>query len=124
MSTCGLFPDQTVTGSDPDGNALTYSLTDDAGGRFAVNAATGAVTTTGPLDYEAGHGYSVTVRATDTGGLFTDKAVDDSSYVLLPEPVKRHARDTRLADPRRIELGAERDDKQSREAGDALDRPA
>ena len=65
----------TVSATDPDGNALTYSLTDDAGGRFAVNAATGAVTTTGPLDYEAGHGYSVTVRATDTGGLFTDKAV-------------------------------------------------
>jgi Ca2+-binding RTX toxin-like protein len=65
----------TVSASDPDGNALTYSLADDAGGRFAIDAATGAVTTTGPLDYEAGHGYSVTVRATDTGGLFADKVV-------------------------------------------------
>ncbi len=64
----------TASASDPDGNALTYSLVDDAGGRFAIDAATGAITTTGALDYEAAHGYSVTVRATDGGGLFTDLA--------------------------------------------------
>ena len=35
----------TVTGADPDAGAtLSYSLTNDAGGRFAINATTGAIT--------------------------------------------------------------------------------
>ena len=63
-----------ASASDPDGNTLTYSLTDNAGGRFAIDAATGAITTTQAFDYEASHGYSVTVRASDGGGLFVDKA--------------------------------------------------
>src|SRR5205807_2402348 len=35
----------TVTGSDPDAGAtLSYSLTNNAGGRFAINATTGVIT--------------------------------------------------------------------------------
>jgi VCBS repeat-containing protein len=63
-----------ASASDPDGNTLAYSLVDDSGGRFAIDPATGAITTTQAFDYEAAHGYSVTVRATDTGGLSVDKA--------------------------------------------------
>jgi VCBS repeat-containing protein len=63
-----------ASASDPDGNTLVYSLTDDAGGRFAIDAATGAITTTQAFDYETAHGYSVTVRASDGGGLHVDKA--------------------------------------------------
>jgi VCBS repeat-containing protein len=63
-----------ASASDPDGNTLAYSLVDDAGGRFAIDSATGAITTTQAFDYEASHGYSVTVRASDGGGLFVDKA--------------------------------------------------
>jgi len=65
----------TVSATDPDGNALAYSLVDDAGGRFAIDGATGKVTTTAAFDYEAAHSYGIVVRATDTGGLSSDKAV-------------------------------------------------
>ena len=65
----------TVSASDPDGNALTYSLVDDAGGRFAIDGATGKVTTTGAFDYEANHGFTIVARASDGGGLFVDKAL-------------------------------------------------
>lgn len=71
----------TVAGVDPDNGAvLTYSLTDDAGGRFAIDATTGQITVTDGslLDYEAATSHSVTVRVTDQGGLTYDKvfAVD------------------------------------------------
>jgi VCBS repeat-containing protein len=65
----------TVGATDPDGNALTYSLVDDAGGLFAIDPVTGALTATASLDYEAGHGYSVTARADDGHGLHTDRVI-------------------------------------------------
>ncbi|MEA3002148.1 MAG: uncharacterized protein QOH81_936 [Sphingomonadales bacterium] len=64
----------TASASDPDGDVLTWSLADDAGGRFAIDPATGAITTTQPFDHEAVSGYTVTVRATDPAGLAVDKA--------------------------------------------------
>jgi Ca2+-binding RTX toxin-like protein len=67
----------TVTGADPDAGAvLTYSLTANAGGRFAINASTGQITVANGtlLDYEAATSHSVTVRVTDQGGLTFDKA--------------------------------------------------
>ena len=64
----------TASAADPDGNALAYSLVDDAGGRFAIDSATGAITTTQAFDYEAAQNYSITVRAADSGGLFVDSA--------------------------------------------------
>jgi len=63
----------TVSASDPDGDALSYSLVDDAHGLFAIDPATGRLTATGSLDYEAAHSYSVTARADDGHGLFTDQ---------------------------------------------------
>jgi Ca2+-binding RTX toxin-like protein len=66
----------TVAGVDPDNGAvLTYSLTDDAGGRFAINAASGQITVADGalLDYEAATSHSVTVRVTDQGGLTYDE---------------------------------------------------
>jgi hypothetical protein len=66
----------TVTGSDPDaGASLHYALTDDAGGRFAINPATGAITVANGtlLDYETAHSHQITVRTIDQGGLALDK---------------------------------------------------
>ncbi|CBS90968.1 calcium-binding protein [Azospirillum lipoferum] len=65
----------TARGSDPDGEALTYSLADDAGGRFAIDAATGvlSVAAGADLDYAQAPAHAVTVRATDAGGLATDR---------------------------------------------------
>jgi hypothetical protein len=66
----------TVTGTDPDaGASLHYALVDDAGGRFAINSATGAITVANGtlLDYETAHSHQITVRTIDQGGLALDK---------------------------------------------------
>jgi len=54
--------------SDSTNNYVTWSLTDDAGGRFAIDVNTGLITTTGPLDHEAVASHSVTVRALSQDG--------------------------------------------------------
>ena len=68
----------TASSLDPNGPAVTYSLTDDAGGRFAINSTTGVVMV-GPnanlIDFETSGGtaavngsYSITVQASDGAG--------------------------------------------------------
>ena len=63
-----------VTGfaSDADAttNTITYSLTDNAGGRFAINAATGIVTVAdgSQLSYESATSHNVTAQATSSDG--------------------------------------------------------
>ena len=67
----------TVTGSDPDaGSTLSYALTNDAGGRFAIDAASGVITVAngGLLDFESATAHGVRVRVTDQDGLSVDKA--------------------------------------------------
>ncbi len=49
-------------------NADTYSLVDDAGGRFSIDAQTGEITVAGNLNYEAINSHTVRVRATGAGG--------------------------------------------------------
>ena len=66
----------TVSGSDPDsGDTKTYSLTDTAGGRFAIDSSTGVLTVADGslLDFENGASHTVTVRVTDSGGLTYDE---------------------------------------------------
>jgi len=61
----------TVTSTDPDaGDTKTYSLTDTAGGRFAINASTGVITVADGslLNYEAAASHTLTVQVTDSGG--------------------------------------------------------
>jgi VCBS repeat-containing protein len=65
----------TVSASDGDGDMLSYTLVDNAGGRFALEAATGALTTTMPLDHESAASYDVIVRATDPDGLSVDRTI-------------------------------------------------
>jgi VCBS repeat-containing protein len=65
-----------ITGTDPDsGDTKTYSLTDAAGGRFAINSATGQLTVANGslLNYESATSHTVTVRVTDSGGLTHDQ---------------------------------------------------
>ncbi len=65
-----------LTGADPDaGDTLTFSLTDNAGGRFAINSSTGEVTVANGtlLDFETTTSHNITVRVTDAGGLSYDK---------------------------------------------------
>jgi hypothetical protein len=61
--------------SQVGGEALVYSLSDDANGVFVIDAATGEVSMTVATDYEQGSDYSFTVRATDNVGNFSDKTV-------------------------------------------------
>ncbi len=78
----------TMTGTDPDnGDTLTYSLTNNAGGRFAVDAATGVLSVLNGslLDFETTPMLAVIGRATDAHGLSVE-----SIFVIslndLPEP--------------------------------------
>ncbi|WP_028023252.1 cadherin domain-containing protein [Enterovibrio calviensis] len=75
----------TFNSVDGDGSdTVTYSLTDSAGGLFAVNATTGEVTVAGALDYETATEHTITVLATSSDGststeTLTINLTDDTS---------------------------------------------
>jgi len=61
-----------VLAADIDvGDSLTFSLLDSAGGRFAVDSATGLLTVADGnlLNYELASSHGITARVTDSGGL-------------------------------------------------------
>ncbi len=53
---------------------VTYSLSDDAGGRFTIDANSGVITVNGALDYETNTSHSVTVLATSDDGSTSSQA--------------------------------------------------
>ncbi len=57
----------TVVGQDPDSTAFIYSLVDNAGGRFTINASTGAITVANGLllDFEQNPTHVIRVRVED-----------------------------------------------------------
>ncbi len=55
----------TASAFDVDGNSVTYSLLDDAGGRFAIDTATGAVRVADGSLIVFGDTYTITVAASD-----------------------------------------------------------
>ncbi|NIJ21092.1 hypothetical protein FHS95_002784 [Sphingomonas naasensis] len=59
----------TVSASDTANDTLSYALVDDAGGLFVIDAATGVITTTAPLNHEAVAAYAIVAKVTDSGGL-------------------------------------------------------
>ena len=66
----------TATGVDPDsGETFTYSLTDNAGGRFAIDTNTGQITVADGslLNFESAMTHNITVRATDSTGRTYDE---------------------------------------------------
>ena len=65
-----------IVGVDPDGDALTYTLQDNAGGRFSLTAAgVLSVANTSLLNYEAATSHSITVRITDTFSQYKDQVL-------------------------------------------------
>ena len=69
----GSLTSITATAIDPDaGDSVSYSLTNSAGGRFAINSTTGVVTVAGILDYETAVSHSIGVRATSSDSSFSD----------------------------------------------------
>ena len=65
----------TVSATDAPGDRLRFSLADDAGGRFAINAATGVITTLVALNHEALAAADILVRVTDSAGQSTDQSI-------------------------------------------------
>ena len=57
----------TVLGTDPEGDSLIYTLTDDASGRFTIDSNTGVITVADGslLNYEANTSHNITVRIND-----------------------------------------------------------
>lgn len=64
----------TLSAQDTAGNTLTYSLTNNASGLFAVDPNTGVITTTQPLNHEAQSSYTITALVTDQSGLTTSES--------------------------------------------------
>src|SRR4051812_2096074 len=63
-----------LSDTDPDvGDTATFSLTNDAGGRFAVSGSNLVVANGSLLNFESTTSHSVTVRVTDSGGATLDK---------------------------------------------------
>ncbi|QDV47196.1 Cadherin domain protein [Stieleria neptunia] len=62
----------TALASDADaGASVTYSLDDDAGGKFSIDSATGVVQVAAALDHESSAVESITVRGTSSDGSTT-----------------------------------------------------
>ncbi|MCA2719621.1 Calx-beta domain-containing protein [Microcystis sp. M169S2] len=67
----------TLTTTDPDpNNTFTYSLVDNAGGRFAINGNQLIVADGSKLDYETNQKHTITIRTQDQGGLTYDQSFD------------------------------------------------
>jgi len=62
-STVGI----TASSSDIHGGTITYSLTDNAGGRFAINGSSGVVSVANSalLDFETANSHTITISASD-----------------------------------------------------------
>lgn len=76
--------------NDPDwGDQTTFSLVDDAGGRFKIGGS--YLRVAGPLDYEQAQHYTVKVRATDRGGLELEREFEVAlSNVNEPPTLAAH----------------------------------
>ncbi|MBK7003044.1 MAG: DUF4347 domain-containing protein [Rhodoferax sp.] len=79
----------TAVGTVASAGASSFSLTDTAGGRFAIGSGTGAVTVLDgtQLNFEANTSHNITVRATDAAGNFTDTVLSVSVTDVNEAPV-------------------------------------
>ncbi|MEJ5975353.1 SdiA-regulated domain-containing protein [Novosphingobium sp. PS1R-30] len=66
----------TLSAKDTVGDVLTYSLTNNAGGRFAVDATTGVVTTTKAFDYETDKTFQITAQVRDKADAVIAKTIE------------------------------------------------
>jgi len=68
----------TAEATDPDpGDTVSYSLSNNAGGRFAIDATSGMIYVASTLDYETATSHSVTVLATST-----DTSTSSASFTI------------------------------------------
>ncbi|HYJ53196.1 MAG TPA: cadherin domain-containing protein, partial [Allosphingosinicella sp.] len=84
----------TVTAQDPDSSSFTYTLLNNAGGRFAMDSAGNVSVADGLLlDYEQANSHTIRVRATDDQGAFADFDMNVSVIDVLGEDVLGDGRD-------------------------------
>ncbi|MCY2973825.1 MAG: glycosyl hydrolase [Planctomycetota bacterium] len=77
-SPVGTLVGITAIAAEPDpGQTVTYTLTDNAGGRFAIHSTTGIVTVAGPIDFETATSHSITIRASSSDG-----TTSNASFVI------------------------------------------
>lgn len=71
------------------GETLTYSLSNNAGGRFAINASTGLITVANStlLNYENATSHTITIRVTDLAGTINEKSLTVNLTDLNEFPV-------------------------------------
>ena len=91
----GMKVGDPVTATDDSGGAVAYELVADAGAdrvHFAIDQATGQITTTADLDFEApvdkggdddDNIYIISVRATDGAGARTSNATDADVHITV-----------------------------------------
>lgn len=72
-SAVGTSTGVTALATDP-GDTVTYSLTNDAAGLFAIDSTSGIVTVNGALDYETATSHTIDVRASSSDGTMSDKS--------------------------------------------------
>jgi len=73
---------------DPDtGDRLTYTLLDDAGGRFAISGDRIVVADSLKLDYEQAQAHAIRVRVTDNHGLSAEKSFTIAVQDVVSETV-------------------------------------
>ena len=82
----GVTVGVTAFASDADAttNVISYSLVDDASGRFAINVNTGIVTVAngGLLDREAVAAHDIIVHATGQDGSITTRSISPSILMM------------------------------------------
>jgi len=84
----------TIVGQDPDSSSFTYTLLDNAGGRYAMDSAGNVTVADGLLlDYEQANSHTIRVRVTDDQGASADFDVDVSVIDVLGEDVLGDGRD-------------------------------
>ncbi|SCY15904.1 calcium-binding protein [Microvirga guangxiensis] len=77
-----------INGSDPDEDSLTYSLSNDAGGRFKLNGT--QLLVNGAFDYESATSHEIVVRAVDKwGGEFFKTITVNVTNVIEYTPIVR-----------------------------------
>ena len=66
-SASGTIAGITSWANDGDiSDSVTFSLDDDAGGRFQIDSISGVITSTQPFDFESQSSYAITIRATSS----------------------------------------------------------
>jgi hypothetical protein len=84
----------TVVGQDPDSSSFTYTLLNNAGGRFAMDSAGNVTVADGLLlDYEQASSHTIRVRVTDDQGASSDFDMNVTVNDVLGENVLGDGRD-------------------------------